>query len=317
MAPVTVQAQSTYEFCNFWQYTWNDDPGNQDFLSHPGATFGNGPANHTWHNIWRDGQLLSSGYMDDSGCVETPAVAGDYIVRLYPAVSKDSTTFWIWSNDGESWEVFDATGTLPGLSSGTQTFTVWYGSNTGVGDMTAVAANANNRPEMGLVSGEHYKAYVDKNCPGTGNFSGCYSSDNGALYLGSHNGQRRIWTKHVVGHELGHMVSSHLAGGPQNGYYEADGCTDGYVWPDTCNQPQECQCNPHVVSSNGVHCLQSREYMNDAAQEGWAHFYATALFNDSTSPGSFTYYKEFDTYGGVIEPPMLNYVSRNISCALA
>ncbi len=45
---------------------------------------------------------------------------------------------------------------------------------------------------------------------------------------------------------------------------------------------------------NQAHCLQSREFYGDGLTEGFAHFYAANIFNDTSQTDcKFVYYKEF------------------------
>ena len=199
------------------------------------------------------------------------------------------------------------------VTSGSQNlvFQVGFGGSNLFGNMGAIAATALSRPELALLPGGFYSAFLDQDCPN--GLGACYSPANDALYIGRDRYDvRDIWRKHIIGHELGHMVSYHLAGMPLNaGGYNAEECTGCFENPcpiqgihtDACTLVQECQCTPHVVSANAVHCLQSREFANDAAQEGWGHFYATSIFNAPGNPGSFSYYKEIFFYGGVEYPP--------------
>ncbi|MDD9946494.1 MAG: hypothetical protein OXU20_35945 [Myxococcales bacterium] len=294
----------TYRFCNLWDFTWQDDWAAQDYLTHVPSTVGSQTAHYSWYNIVKDGTLIDYGWLDSEGCVETTAGPGSYLLRLYPAVYDGAKSFFIYPNDQEQWQTFEVTRQM-NATQGHITQYNRFGSSNGLANMAAVAAHGVTRPELGFQSGEHYVAYTYQNCPGGA--AACYHPGTEAMYLGEHiradnfATQRRIWQKSIVGHELGHMISSRLAGGPSGGNYTSENCIGEN--DDGCTLPQECQCYPHVKSSNGAHCLQSREFLSDAAQEGFGHFYATALYNAPNQPGAFAYYKEFWTYGGTIFPP--------------
>lgn len=184
--------------------------------------------------------IISTGWADSQGCLTTPAVAGSFIIRIYPALNDGAKTFYMYSNTSNTWEAFEGTGTLPGLPSGTQEWWITHASATGIGNMAAVASNAIGRPSMGMKPGVNYVAYTDQGCPG-GGFGACYDPNSEALYLGtSQAGVRTVFTKHVVGHELGHEIGANLAGNAINGAYGADGCTDDFMTPDMCTLPPEC-----------------------------------------------------------------------------
>lgn len=86
--------------------------------------------------------------------------------------------------------------------------------------------------------------------------------------------------KFVASHEIGHAVGDRLA--------DMHGSSYGASKPYSL-----CSCN-HIGGSCS-HCLQSREYIRDAENEGWAHFFSTAVFNNRTSAnGWFGYYKDIN-----------------------
>lgn len=312
--PNQSHAVGTHKFCTNWRYNWTDEPGNQDHLGHAAGGTGTQPARFAFYNVFRNGTVVSTGYADSSGCFTTPGHYANYRIRLYPQIKSGTKTFSVFMTSAEQWEPMDWTGTLNQVADGITVATSYtMGSISGVANVAAVASNLMHRATaMGLKDNKNYKAYANQDCPkvtGDPNEPLVAACANPAVvFLGSGGGARRVFQKHVVGHEIGHHIGYHLAAGPNSVDYSADGCNGGY-WgmTDTCTLPQECRCTPHVVSANSLHCLQSREYAGDAAQEGWAHFYATAIFNEGSNAGSFTYYKEFWTYGGTINPPLLNY----------
>src|SRR5262249_46403323 len=61
-----------------------------------------------------------------------------------------------------------------------------------------------------------------------------------------------------------------------------------------------CRCD-HVVSANQLHCMQSLEQYAAAFIEGYAHFYASKLYNNRTETDcEFGYYKEVYILFGVL-----------------
>lgn len=53
-----------------------------------------------------------------------------------------------------------------------------------------------------------------------------------------------------------------------------------------------CGCE-HVATANRLHCLQSSHFQPNANVEGFAHFFATRVFNDKSADALFRYYKEY------------------------
>jgi hypothetical protein len=100
--------------------------------------------------------------------------------------------------------------------------------------------------------------------------------------------------KFVIAHETGHRLADAM-GGPLR-------IEDNYAHTAS---DELCRCT-HVNSSNQLHCLQSREQLSGAWVEGWAHFWATAAFNNrDDGDGTFVYYKEvlIDPAGDPDPPP--------------
>ena len=120
--------------------------------------------------------------------------------------------------------------------------------------------------------------------------------------------------KFITGHEAGHMVQLRAMGGLDSPYLFAanSACPartgnpdrgDGSEFLDPACGSEFCGCQ-HVDAANGYHCLQSVEVPSSAAQEGFAQFYASKLWNDQSRPQcTFVYYKEFLTNAGC--PPSL------------
>ena len=100
------------------------------------------------------------------------------------------------------------------------------------------------------------------------------------------------WSKFVVGHEFGHAVQGLGMGNLTTDY------------DNPISQPL-CRCD-HVGSSNQYHCLQSQEHIGAGASEGFAHLYASRIFNhQEQSDCAFGYYKEFmDSSYTVQQPPV-------------
>ncbi len=105
-------------------------------------------------------------------------------------------------------------------------------------------------------------------CPGTG----CVVDDLSESFF-----------KNVIAHEFGHVVQHFNGGNPTP--------SDGYAEASTAG-PRLARCD-HVAGANGWHCLQSWEPSPAAQGEGFAHFFASKVWNDPAEADcSFGYYKE-------------------------
>ena len=103
--------------------------------------------------------------------------------------------------------------------------------------------------------------------------------------------------KFAVAHELGHGVqySRGVASPDPRNQYSGSADEDGNWVDDTSLAPNDpstssayCKC-AHVDPDDGsrAHCFQSREWTREAMGEGYAHFFASALFNDRPADGQF------------------------------
>jgi hypothetical protein len=117
-----------------------------------------------------------------------------------------------------------------------------------------------------------------------------------------------VW-KNVIAHEIGHQVQRKLNGVParlyrfKNGLPCDDYLTDSQCQADDVTIGASCRCE-HIVSSNRLHCLQSRETMTATDAEGFGHFIAARIWNNANDGDcSFNYYKEFRELGGVVKLP--------------
>ncbi len=119
-------------------------------------------------------------------------------------------------------------------------------------------------------------------------------------------------SKYVTTHELGHMIQEALAGtfGGGGGEYVfdcpkypgTDECIEHFGLPgkhddgttalvDPPLMHEVCGCQ-HVKAANAYHCLQSIERAARADGEGFAQFFASLMWNESTGSCRFNYYKE-------------------------
>lgn len=103
--------------------------------------------------------------------------------------------------------------------------------------------------------------------------------------------------KFVLAHEYGHYVQRKMSGLPIHPYKFAG-------QPDEPGTPPLCRCD-HISGSNALHCLQSREAPGTAQIEGWAQYIAARTWNNSNEANcTHNYYKQVQTNGGVLQPPV-------------
>jgi len=136
--------------------------------------------------------------------------------------------------------------------------------------------------------------YVDKGCPGlTPPTDSCFAPGD-AVYIGPGPGAAiappQATDKFLVAHEHGHFVQSfHFP-------------IYGYDYNAVIDSVGACRCD-QVVSANQLHCIQSLEQYAAAFLEGFAHFYASKLYNNRLEADcTFGYYKEVYILFGVLSP---------------
>ena len=103
--------------------------------------------------------------------------------------------------------------------------------------------------------------------------------------------------KFVIAHEFGHYVERF---GAQIPWPRRQ---DVYSYKDHPSIPALCSCNGFIPGDMGLHCLQSQEVYAAGSKEGFAHFYATLMWNDpSASSPRFQYYKAFREPSNTVTP---------------
>jgi hypothetical protein len=133
-----------------------------------------------------------------------------------------------------------------------------------------------------------------------------------------------VWThdarwKFVVGHEIGHQVqlaqnaSLAIAYRFQAGTDISSGGGDVDPASSLVNELTKLNCSCDVVDEeNSLHCLQSIEASESAANEGFGHFFATRLWNRVQGEAgydanvcNFTYYKQTSASDLVMDGPQV------------
>lgn len=103
--------------------------------------------------------------------------------------------------------------------------------------------------------------------------------------------------KFVMTHEFGHAVQDMSAGNTGNGNYDLvlqnRTSTAMVKSEDNPALAPECRC-AHVGSEfSPMHCINSMEVVGSASGEGFGHFYAARLWNDSVEPNCYIPYAKW------------------------
>ena len=279
--PRSGYAAGSYKFCGRWGYTYIDQGEGEDFLLHePGLPHAVKPAAYSWAELYRDGGLVWSGYMDASGCTGTVSgAAGSYEFWSTPEIAApNGAVVGITPYSDWQWRWFESSYQLTAT-----TVPTTYNSNFGIGDSVAAVAAAITQivtgSDSGLTANVYYSVYSEEQCPGA---ISCYVPGD-ALYLGwnSEFGTWDSFFKSVVLHEFGHAIQYYQFGLQKTDYTSGDA------------SQALCRCDQVYDPADRLHCIQSREMASAAQVEGFAHFIATITENRaSDNDAIFPYYKE-------------------------
>lgn len=221
-------------------------------------------------------------YMSGNCTPFTTINPGSYTFWLASAVRVAANKYvWAFADEDEEWQWNSMTICVASNPTGDTTIPVLFAG----ADWFAVSLVATLMGTAELVE-RTYKVYAIAGCEGVPG-SSCTFDD---VYLAPGHADR----KSIIGHEIGHMVENWLWTGWSWNY-------NHFVATNVC------RCD-HAVTSNQIHCMQSREEEGAARREGWAHFYAASLFNlstDSTAP--FAYYKEVLDQNMVVHSPPVGF----------
>jgi hypothetical protein len=286
-------AHAVYKFCAFITPTFSDSNVGEDYLV-------SGTVLAKWHymEIRRNGVVVGSGYADSSGCLATTfSTAGNYEHVVFPKIGWSSGanlgTATVFSKPGEPFVGASFTwASLPastGAAVVTKTINVMGSVLDGLFRTTVVFLNSPS-----FITKQHYTIYAQVP-PAEAECTGCAGGQE--MILSAEGNQWLNQKKAVIAHEWGHLIQESLFGffGMQNVSGADIYC--GAVAEATCRCDQVA-ASPVSTECGGeqwdrLHCLNSREYMFGAFQEGWAHFLAAAMLNDtSQTTAIFPYYKK-------------------------
>lgn len=141
-------------------------------------------------------------------------------------------------------------------------------------NVAAAAGWAMERRNGGM-SGRTYQFYMQA-CPFTSPPAGS-CVDNHIAYIDQSSNDNGAYDKYVIVHEMGHLVGEQANAGV--GTRKDDSALE------------------HGCPGDGTtgHKMSSREYQGQAANEGWAHYYAALAFNTTSDHNCwFYYYKSVD-----------------------
>jgi hypothetical protein len=225
--------------------------------------------------VRNDGAVVWSGYASSSGC--TPALSlsttRSYTVTVKSDFLVSNNNQVVVYDDPTSPAFFEwSAAAMKPTASGTKTNTWTYSATSApyVSNLLAVAHRAIDIQSAGVT--DDLFVFFHDPCPGgTGS---CLSSTTldaahpswPTVYISDvENAQR---SKFVVAHEIGHLV-----GAMRDEHKRVAGQNDDaeYTTDPTLS----------VCATGSGHDIESEEWQNTAMNEGLAHFYAAALWNDA------------------------------------
>lgn len=303
----------TYAICSTWKQVFIDSDwpvfGQTEdlFLN---ETLGEAPARFASGVLVSSSrQIFWAGTLDGAGCVGGLKLSAD--------------AYWFYQDtrldDGR--RKFDIQSGMPQIAGG---IALWNGVHvsqftvTGNGGLVTLHPNDHSSltrvaavmgqvlvtPDNGLNAGGFvYKVLAEQGCFPTQNvycsnfttqrcYQACYDPMSQTLLVGPNQGNAPPDSayKYVITHELGHHVQSTRFG---DQYWQWGKDQNGNDSPQFGVSSPICRCD-HVDSANQLHCLQSDEEQGSGSHEGFAHFFASRIWNDRSGYGGiFTYYKHF------------------------
>lgn len=291
-------AWAKYKFCATYTPSYTDTTSGEDFLK-------TGPHTVAYHRLllYRNDVLLGDKFAGPDGCYpDTQTAAGSYTLRLVTNVKYVSAEVRVYSSSGPQLPTIAyGWSNLPADTSAS-IVTKSYTANGTVYDplfrVSLAAAWALSNMSVGNTV---YNIYAEATASSGG--SGCVACVTGwNMYLGQDG--TGAWTntsKSTILHEFGHLIANSSFGGfitpgttPASTYCAS--VTNGAGFDACrCDQVDPTGSSPYCGGEDWdrLHCLNSREYVHAAFNEGWGHYLATRVLNDSTQSGAvFPYYKD-------------------------
>jgi hypothetical protein len=311
------------KFCGYWYVSYMDGGFGEDVWNTNAFMWQ--PAPYASAEVWdSSNNTWWSGHLNQSGC--TPWIPTYSYYLLYFG-------YWTWDNcdytGGRSICFHNVLGYSPYYPSGIQ-ISHYSGAS---GSMETIYAQVGYNDDaiqtaaitdkMLLLNKARLDASLDALLPNSAtywiyaNYAGpdpvmSYCGGDGNVYIGTQSGGGVFpgsWWKFIVGHEIGHCTQLRQMGYLTNGLGGSD-YDDGNE-PAPPNGKYVCRCDnvyspdpPYYIAKK--HCLNSRELSRVAQYEGFAHFFATKVWNNDTqADATFVYYKRFqNSETSFTEPPM-------------
>jgi hypothetical protein len=279
LLPASKSHAGTLTFCAKWWYSYLDQGMGEDGLTHAsGFNYNTTQASYAWVNVTRNGSdVVPGAWLNSSGCTSAlTAQTGTWVVTVRTELQHPTgPTFQVrQGTPSGAFKEFSYTRTVTSTANN-MTHTVALGQAAPadpVPNAMAVATQFVRESHIGLAPENTHKIVVQTS-------GGSFASGTVA-YLGVYDGVSDGFWKHVIGHEVGHTIQYKLFGSIDHDYSKNETLS-------------LCNCS-HVPAGDDAHCLQSKEDIVAAQQEGWGHFIALDLMNDDTqSDASFIYCKGF------------------------
>lgn len=295
-------AWAKYKFCATYTPSYTDTTAGEDYLKAV-------PHGLSFHRmiLFRNGVQVGDKFADITGCYpDTQTAAGNYTMWVVTQVRAGTAEARVFqaSNAGGIPAVINGWGNLP-ADTGAAVITKTYSANGTVYDGVFRASLA---VQWGFssfsVANTLYEVFAEATASsGSGDGEDCVACVVGAeLFLGKDGAD--VWTnnsKATIIHEFGHLIANSSFGAfgtegvaEKNRYCASVTNNAGF---DACRCDQVDPTTASTFCGNEdwdrLHCLNSREYIHAAFSEGWGHYVATKVLNNTTqSAATFPYYKD-------------------------
>jgi hypothetical protein len=316
-----------YSLCATWRAGFVDQGGGEDFLA-SGETQPARFASFLLTTDEADPKVVASGYLNAQGCTPSMLLAPNapfhftWQARLQKnGDSGINMEIRYGPNAKSSYSIPKPTGPLAEVRAFVTPATGGTYTHLGLtldtsSRIAATLGEAMRKADTGMKTGGYlYRAWSNTGCAPFLDEEGlpqeaCYDPSDDIFKVGwavkdlgngvyQRTAVHNAWFKYIIGHEFGHHVQYSTIGHP---FYTYDPKN-----PQKGTWQAACRCD-HVYKGNRSHCMQSREEQGFASVEGFAHFYAAQLFNDtSQSDCRFGYYKDYRAFllvgWAVAQPP--------------